>query len=140
MGEPIVHRAGIMISLAVLALAGPARAHHSIAAQYDRDRAVSFTGQVVRIELVNPHSSIDFEVRLEDGARASWTIESSGAAGMRRMGMTGDALSVGDEVKVIAYPARSGANQGWLTRLETPDRVFEFGMRSGGAPEPTRLN
>jgi hypothetical protein len=132
---------GVPVSLVLLALPGYGLAHHSITAMYDRDKAVSIDGRLVSVELVNPHSSVTIEVRGPGGQTTLWKIETSGAAGMMRMGIQPDTLTIGDAVKAVGYPARSGDRAAWLTKLETRDRVFDFSFRRGTPPpRPTPVS
>lgn len=127
---------GAVAVLAVLASASAAQAHHSIAAVYDRQRAVVIDGRVTEVEIMNPHSKLRVEITSANGAPATWTLESSSSAGMQRQGLTTKTIGIGERVKAIAYPARSGAREGWLTRLETDDRVYDLSVRSTTAPKP----
>jgi hypothetical protein len=124
-----------LASLCLLGAPAAVSAHHSVASQYDRDKAVSIKGKVVRIAIVNPHSHIEIEMPGAGDAKVVWKLESSSAAGMQRMGL-GDGVRVGDAVEAIGYPARSGERTAWLTRLETPHRVFDLSYRSTAAPKP----
>ena len=128
--------AGAVLSLSLVAIPASGSAHHSIAAVYDRAKAVSITGTITRVEIVNPHSTIEVEVRRPNGATRVWKLESSGPGGMQRTGVTHDDLPIGATVKVVGYPARDGGPSVWLTRLQTPDRTFDFSYRRGPAPEP----
>jgi hypothetical protein len=130
-----------LLGLTLLATPGYGFAHHSIAAVYDRDKAVAIDGRLVNVELVNPHSSIAIEVRSATGTTSLWRLETSGAAGMQRMGIRADTLTIGDPVKAVGYPARSGERAAWLTRLETRDRVFNFSLRTATpAPKPVPVS
>jgi hypothetical protein len=60
---------------AVVALAAPAAAHHSTEVFYDRARTVEFTGVLVKIDLINPHSWFQFEETKADGRTKLWRIE-----------------------------------------------------------------
>ena len=128
--------AGAVLSLSLAAIPASGVAHHSIAALYDRDKAVSLTGKITRVDIVNPHSIIEVEVRRPNGATRVWKLESSGPGGMQRTGVTPGDLPVGETVKVVGYPARDGGPSVWLTRLQTPDRTFDFSYRRGPAPKP----
>ena len=46
---------GLAAMVIALALTVPAIAHHSISAEFDQNRPVTFTGTVVKIEWTNPH-------------------------------------------------------------------------------------
>jgi len=60
---------------AVLAFAAPAGAHHSTEVFYDRARTVEFTGVLVKMDMINPHSWFQFEETGADGKTKLWRIE-----------------------------------------------------------------
>jgi hypothetical protein len=132
---------GLAATVLLLSAPAVAAAHHSVAAVYDREKAVSFSGRLTRIEFVNPHSKMEVEFTGKDGRPVRWTIETSSPNGMERLGLNKESLAVGDSVKVVGYPARSGGTEAWLTRLETSQRSYDVGFRrSSPAPTPTPLN
>ena len=53
MNRPAVF-AGLTV-LTLLAAAVPLTAHHSFAAEYDRNRTITVTGAVTKLEWTNPH-------------------------------------------------------------------------------------
>jgi hypothetical protein len=128
------------VALTALLLAAPAAAsaHHSVAAVYDREKAVSLSGRVTRLELINPHSVIEVEFARPDGEIVRWTLETSGPSGLDRQGLNTTTLAIGDRVSAVAYPARSGSREGWLTRLQTPKKTFDMSVRrTSPVPAPS---
>jgi hypothetical protein len=82
-------------------------AHHSFAAQYDRDKPITLKGSVTRIEWMNPH--VYFYLDVADGAAtAHWAIEGGAPTSLYRNGWRKDSLKVGDVVTVHGYLARDG--------------------------------
>jgi hypothetical protein len=59
-------------SISFIAVALPALAHHSFAAEYDSDKRITITGKVLSVELVNPHSWIHVEAAGPDGKVQDW--------------------------------------------------------------------
>ena len=121
--------AAVLVAVGVLAGAGQALAHHSIAAMYDREKTVDLQGRIVSVQLINPHSLFEVEVRGADGKMATWTVESRGAGGMQRTGIDTTLIAVGDQVKMTGNPIRTGANAMWLSKLEAKGQTFDMTFR-----------
>ena len=71
----------------LLLAAVPAVAHHSVAAEYDFDKPVEFTGTLKQMEWINPHSMLHLEVTNKDGSKAVWIFQTTGAAALRQKGL-----------------------------------------------------
>lgn len=100
-----------ILAAAALTLTGglTAHAHHSFAAQFDREQTVEFTGTVTNVEWTNPHSRFYVEASdpdLDDDTPVSWNIEMVSANVLMRQGWRHDTLKVGDVVTVTATRAR----------------------------------
>jgi len=86
-----------------------AAAHHSFAAQFDREQRVEFTGTVTDVEWTNPHARFYVDAPDPDMNSADvvhWNIELVSANVLMRQGWRHDTLKVGDVVKVSATRAR----------------------------------
>jgi hypothetical protein len=103
--------AGVVVVSGALALgATRAGAHHSEAAEFDATKPVKVTGVVKKVEWTNPH--IWFYVEGKDevsGLAAVWGFSGAAPNGLRRRGITRDALKVGDTVKVEGIRAKDGS-------------------------------
>jgi hypothetical protein len=100
----------VAIVAAVLASA-PAWAHHSFAAEFDRNKVVNLEGTIVKMEWVNPHAWIHVEVKNPDGTSTTWMVEANTPNGLLRRGFTKKSLEQGTAVLVRGYPAKSGDNK-----------------------------
>jgi hypothetical protein len=76
----------------VIALAPPALAHHSFAAEYDADKPVTLTGSVTKMAWINPHSWIYIDVKKADGTVENWAIEAGPPGTLVRARASGGAL------------------------------------------------
>jgi hypothetical protein len=101
-------------AVAALGLATSAQvtAHHSFAAEFDVKRPIEFTGKVVKVELINPHSWIHLEVTAKDGTKEIWMIEGGSPNALFRKGITKKSIPIGSELVVIGYQARDGGKRG----------------------------
>ena len=64
---------------------GQALAHHSFAAQFDRDRPVKLSGTVTEMKWANPHAWIYIDVEDADGQVVNWALETRGANNLIRL-------------------------------------------------------
>ena len=94
----------------LLALAAPAWAHHSFAAQYDSERLETFTGVITKVEWTNPHIYIHMDVKDASGKVNSWAMEGYPPNTLKRTGFPRSILKEGDTITITAYLAKDGSN------------------------------
>lgn len=98
-----------LVAAATFLLGIAAYAHHSFAAQFDREQTVEFTGTVTNSEWSNPHARFYVDgpdPDLDDDSPVSWNIEMVSANVLMRQGWRHDTLEPGDVVTVTATRAR----------------------------------
>ena len=88
-------------------LATPARAHHSFAAEFDRDRTITVTGLVQKVEWTNPHARIYVQGTDEHGKAQLWDFELGPPNGLMRNGWRRDSLKQGHEVTVNGFRSKT---------------------------------
>ena len=95
-----------LASVALCALGLPAAAHHS-AALFDLTKEHTLRGIVTEFSWKNPHSYLT--IRTEGPGSVEQLIEVGPPATLRPLGLTQEAIRVGDLVSVRVHPAKRGA-------------------------------
>ena len=112
-------------------------AHHSFAAQYDRNKPKTLTGPVTKIDWINPHARFFMDVKDEKGVTANWEIELSAPAMLMRRGWTRTSLKMGEPVTVQGSLAKDGSKVLNATTVTLSDGKRVFAGSSGGdEPNP----
>jgi hypothetical protein len=119
-------------ALVLLTGVRPMLAHHAFAAEYDANRKVLLTGNVTKIDWMNPHAHFFLDVRDGGGRVSTWDSELASPNTLERGGWTRKSLKVGDVVTVNGYLAKDGTNLAHArdVRLADGRRVLV-----GSAPE-----
>ena len=104
------HCAAVLVLIA-FAAAGPVRAHHSFAAEYDPDRHGTLRGEIVDVQFVNPHVRYRIRAELESGSVEEWELQTHNVRTMVRMGWTAGTIEVGDRIEVSGALGRNGVRK-----------------------------
>jgi Family of unknown function (DUF6152) len=131
------HWWGVVAGIGLVLAAGPALAHHAVAAQYDMNKPIEITGNLKKMEFINPHSMLHLEVTNPDGTKVDWVFQTTNAGTLRNRGLARSgpgSLETGAKYTVKGYAARNGNPMGFLRTLVFPDgreMVFWFGDPNG---------
>ena len=96
----------------LLSVVTPLLAHHSFAAEFDRDKVVTMRGFVTKVEWTNPH--VWFYINVKDektGRMINWGFEMGPPHGLQGGGWTRETMQLGDEVIVNGTLAKNGSNR-----------------------------
>ena len=116
----------LAVSVGVILAAVPVLAHHSFAAEYDRNKPVTITGAVTKVESINPHARFHMDVKDDGGKTVNWEVELGSPAGLIRRGWTRNSLKIGESVTVAGFLAKDGSSLVNSTTVTLSDgrRVF----------------
>ena len=104
----------------ILALCIPARAHHGTTA-YDNSKTLKLKGTVTSFNWVNPHVSLEWDVKSDNGAVQHWVVELTSPGMLTRSGWHHDSVKPGDVVTVYFHPTKTGTKWGIFQRVVFAD-------------------
>lgn len=121
-----------VIAAAAAIFATGALAHHAVNAQFDVTKNVLLTGELTKVEIINPHSYIHFNVKGPGDKVTKWSIETGAPGALRRAGFSmRDELKVGKTYKFVICPSRNGSPTGLMSGITLPDgKSFTFGAQA----------
>ena len=96
-----------ILALLVVALEAPVLAHHAVSAEFDRNKPVSFTGTVKKVEWMNPHIYTHIEAKDATGKTVVYEVEGGAPNALFRNGWRADTLKTGETVNVTGSRAKS---------------------------------
>ena len=107
-----------------------AAAHHSVSAEFDTSKKVTFTGSVKKVDWMNPHIYTHVEVKESDGKVLVYKVEGGAPNALYRQGIRPDTLKPGTIVTCTnCSRAKSPTSMNVNGRL-----TLEDGRAAMGAP------
>lgn len=112
-------------------------AHHSFAAEFDRQKPVTLKGTITKVEWQNPHTRVYMNVPNELGMISHWELELSSPNALMRAGWTRHSVQVGDKVTVNGFRAKDGSTLANASTMTSADgRRILSEQSSADAPAP----
>jgi hypothetical protein len=127
-------RTGCLTAVAASGLlaAAAASAHHGVTAHFDLTRPLVLEGTVAKLDLRNPHSTLQLDVTGSDGTVERWHCEMHGTTILRRMNVTADLLAPGVPIRIEGFPHRRDAHGCYFdVGLLDDGRRIELGFLTG---------
>jgi hypothetical protein len=128
------------LGLAALIASVPLDAHHAFAAEYDRDKPITLTGAMTKLEWTNPHARIYIDVKDDKGEVINWDFELGPPNGLMRRGWNRNSLKAGQVVTIEGFLSKTNPHGANARAVKLPDgrQVFagsSFDTGGGAAQE-----
>jgi len=139
--ESSMHRIAVLLAVS-LSIPALAVAHHG-GGTFDNTREIKLTGTFTRLDLVNPHSWIYFEVVGPDKKLTAYRCEMRSATVLRRSGWRPEMFRKGERLTFEGSPDRNDPNSCYLNTIVFEDgkRVDRYGqLTTGKPPAATAVN
>jgi len=106
-----------------------ALAHHG-GSEYNLGQTVEFKAKLTRIDLINPHSWLYFDVNDKDGKASHHRCEMRSVHVLRRSGWSANLFPVGQQITIEASPNRTDPNSCYLQTILFADgtRMDRYGQ------------
>lgn len=99
----------LALALGLTAFSAPLLAHHGDAGRFN-EKTRSVSGTIVAVQLINPHSTILFDVVDENGTTVTWQAELGSPKQLSsRFGWNRETLRPGTQITVTGRPLKSGS-------------------------------
>jgi hypothetical protein len=108
------------LAVGFLTVSVPLFAHHGTAS-YDTSKTVTVKGTVTDFQFINPHVLLFLDVKDDNGNVQKWQGELTSPNHLERAGWTRTSLKLGDQITISGFPAKSGANSIWISKVLQAD-------------------
>jgi Family of unknown function (DUF6152) len=108
------------LAVGFLTISVPLFAHHGTAS-YDTSKTVTVKGTVTDFQFINPHVLLFLDVKDDNGNVQKWQGELTSPNHLERAGWTRTSLKLGDQITISGFPAKSGANSIWISKVLQAD-------------------
>ena len=121
---------GCVVLCGLLMASGVLQAHHSLSGVYDIRAQGEVTGEVLKVEFMNPHGAMTLAVEDPDGSKTEWVMTTGSANVLSSLGFGRggpNTVLAGDVVTIAYFPAINGSPLGFIRSITLPDqREIEF--------------
>src|SRR5215510_6090567 len=96
-----------ILSFGLFSAAAPTLAHHAVSAEFDRNKPITFTGTVKKVDWMNPHIYTHIESKDASGKTVVYEVEGGAPNALFRNGWRPDSVKVGETVTVSGSRAKN---------------------------------
>jgi len=111
----------IVLSFALLSIGNLSHAHHSYAAEFDRDHSMTIEGVVTEVWFKSPHVRYYVSVVDEGGNEVIWDTRGLTPVKLVRMGWKKDTIKVGDRITMYGHIGRMNKSIMSILDVTLPD-------------------
>jgi hypothetical protein len=118
-----MRKIGLLIAAAgiLLSAVAPVLAHHAFSAEFDQSKPIKISGEITRLEWVNPHAWIFIDAKGADGKTVGWRFEMGAPNALLRAGWSKSDIKPGTAVTISGFQARAGGSVGNAFQVRLPD-------------------
>jgi hypothetical protein len=122
------------------AFAPAALAHHGFG-NFAMDEDIQLSGVVTKIDFVNPHSWVHFEMTAADGSKSAHRCELRSATTLRRSGWTPEMFAAGTRIEIQGSPDRNEKSACYVSTIKFGDGTVldRYGQRIPAAAAEQRV-
>ncbi len=102
-----------------------ALAHHSFS-MFDSKNEMWLEGTISVFQWTNPHTFIHVVIDNENGEQIEWALEGGSPNILARNGWKRTSLEVGEKVRVLIYPLKSGEAGGTFLEIHKEDGMVLY--------------
>jgi len=100
----------LLVGVGLLLASLTAVAHHSVSAEFDTNKKVTFTGTVKKVDWMNPHIYTHVDVKEANGKVTTYKVEGGAPNALFRQGIRPDSLKAGTIVTCTACSRSKSAD------------------------------
>jgi hypothetical protein len=122
----------LLAGFGLLSLTAPVLAHHGFDTEYDKDKVVTATGVVSKVEWTNPHMHVYVDVTDANGKVTTYNLELTSPNAIQRLGWNKNDLVGGEKVTFSAHAGKvveSRAALDSLVKVDAPKQEIFKGPK-----------